>query len=172
MKRFSFVLGTMLLTACLGSVEPPPDRNYGFIIMDSRPEGSEFRTLPLGIFYRSAPLALPDPTPRDFCFEGQHDSTGTGVNPSLNHLDPGASIAVSVSGASAQMVPFDTLSAEIYRPHAPLAFTPGDVALFESAGGADFAAFTISAKTAEADRKSTRLNSSHLVISYAVFCLK
>src|SRR5688500_20330609 len=26
--------------------------------------------------------------------------------------------------------------------------------------------------TAMADRKSTRLNSSHLVISYAVFCLK
>ena len=25
---------------------------------------------------------------------------------------------------------------------------------------------------AEADRKSTRLNSSHVVISYAVFCLK
>src|SRR5256885_8741760 len=31
-------------------------------------------------------------------------------------------------------------------------------------------AFTRSIKTA--DRKSTRLNSSHLVISYAVFCLK
>src|SRR5256885_6661399 len=27
-------------------------------------------------------------------------------------------------------------------------------------------------ETAEIDRKSTRLNSSHLVISYAVFCLK
>src|SRR5256885_10361415 len=27
-------------------------------------------------------------------------------------------------------------------------------------------------RTAQADRKSTRLNSSHLVISYAVFCLK
>src|SRR6266446_7175300 len=27
-------------------------------------------------------------------------------------------------------------------------------------------------KAAKADRKSTRLNSSHLVISYAVFCLK
>src|SRR2546426_5910961 len=27
-------------------------------------------------------------------------------------------------------------------------------------------------KTSAADRKSTRLNSSHLVISYAVFCLK
>src|SRR5256885_10362615 len=29
-----------------------------------------------------------------------------------------------------------------------------------------------SASTARRDRKSTRLNSSHLVISYAVFCLK
>src|SRR5256885_5499523 len=28
------------------------------------------------------------------------------------------------------------------------------------------------ARTSSADRKSTRLNSSHLVISYAVFCLK
>src|SRR5437899_5955586 len=28
------------------------------------------------------------------------------------------------------------------------------------------------ARSAEADRKSTRLNSSHLGISYAVFCLK
>src|SRR5256885_8112208 len=28
------------------------------------------------------------------------------------------------------------------------------------------------ASYSEADRKSTRLNSSHLVISYAVFCLK
>src|SRR5256885_11754372 len=28
------------------------------------------------------------------------------------------------------------------------------------------------ATTLDADRKSTRLNSSHLVISYAVFCLK
>src|SRR2546426_6673693 len=27
-------------------------------------------------------------------------------------------------------------------------------------------------KTGDLDRKSTRLNSSHLVISYAVFCLK
>src|SRR5256885_10499543 len=30
----------------------------------------------------------------------------------------------------------------------------------------------ISTDTASRDRKSTRLNSSHLVISYAVFCLK
>src|SRR2546426_6274398 len=31
---------------------------------------------------------------------------------------------------------------------------------------------TPSARAAASDRKSTRLNSSHLVISYAVFCLK
>src|SRR5256885_11438873 len=30
----------------------------------------------------------------------------------------------------------------------------------------------VHAGSARADRKSTRLNSSHLVISYAVFCLK
>src|SRR2546426_5655659 len=36
-----------------------------------------------------------------------------------------------------------------------------------------FAASTVEAWPARvADRKSTRLNSSHLVISYAVFCLK
>ena len=31
---------------------------------------------------------------------------------------------------------------------------------------------TLSSHVLELDRKSTRLNSSHLVISYAVFCLK
>src|SRR5256885_4789454 len=34
-----------------------------------------------------------------------------------------------------------------------------------------YALYTMSPETV-ADRKSTRLNSSHLVISYAVFCLK
>src|SRR5688500_19869531 len=32
--------------------------------------------------------------------------------------------------------------------------------------------FPVPMKRGSADRKSTRLNSSHLVISYAVFCLK
>lgn len=150
MKRLLLVLsGTLLLTACLGSVEPAPERNYGFIIMDATANGENYSTLPLGIFYRSPALALPDLTPRDFCYEGLHDSTGVVVNPSLSHLDPGQFINVSVSGSDAEMVPFDTLSAEIYRPHAPLAFTPGDSAIFESSGGADFAPFVIRAKTAE-----------------------
>src|SRR5256885_13223106 len=38
------------------------------------------------------------------------------------------------------------------------------------AGARDFLRLPVS--PSELDRKSTRLNSSHLVISYAVFCLK
>src|SRR5256885_6804578 len=37
---------------------------------------------------------------------------------------------------------------------------------------ADLPAFTACPLVPALDRKSTRLNSSHLVISYAVFCLK
>src|SRR5256885_12881880 len=36
----------------------------------------------------------------------------------------------------------------------------------------DFTASLLPFRDHQADRKSTRLNSSHLVISYAVFCLK
>src|SRR6266850_3928650 len=36
----------------------------------------------------------------------------------------------------------------------------------------DYTACSPSARPSRTDRKSTRLNSSHLVISYAVFCLK
>src|SRR3989442_11268508 len=36
----------------------------------------------------------------------------------------------------------------------------------------DCASLTTSRATSSADRKSTRLNSSHVRISYAVFCLK
>src|SRR2546426_8572108 len=56
--------------------------------------------------------------------------------------------------------------------------TKGDLAVFEGFQAAvgdrdskDIAAQVIQ-DLLEADRKSTRLNSSHLVISYAVFCLK
>src|SRR2546426_2637440 len=49
--------------------------------------------------------------------------------------------------------------------------------LFRSAGDEDHNgdighAHYVNFILADADRKSTRLNSSHLVISYAVFCLK
>src|SRR5256885_4160855 len=42
------------------------------------------------------------------------------------------------------------------------------MSLFREAGVSPL----IAARSASPDRKSTRLNSSHLVISYAVFCLK
>src|SRR5205807_4757395 len=42
----------------------------------------------------------------------------------------------------------------------------------EPAGGVSVAVLKKMVDTPPADRKSTRLNSSHLVISYAVFCLK
>src|SRR2546427_1917069 len=45
---------------------------------------------------------------------------------------------------------------------------PGDLLLVLSATGNDVAVL----EALDADRKSTRLNSSHSQISYAVFCLK
>src|SRR5207244_4791937 len=45
---------------------------------------------------------------------------------------------------------------------------------FEHSLGTSWMAYRIlqAVRRAEADRKSTRLNSSHQIISYAVFCLK
>src|SRR2546426_7881081 len=45
---------------------------------------------------------------------------------------------------------------------------PSDLLELERAGGAE----PVAESPERRDRKSTRLNSSHLVISYAVFCLK
>src|SRR2546422_5245171 len=57
------------------------------------------------------------------------------------------------------------------------AASPGNTAAGNAAGSnlkmtADFGAGTIDAMVDRLDRKSTRLNSSHGYISYAVFCLK
>lgn len=150
MSRLLFVLaGTLLLTACLGGIDPAPGRNYGFIVMDTRSDGENYSTVPIGIFYRSVPLAPPSPTPRDLCFAGTFDSTRTGINPSLDHLDPGSFIAVTVGGSVAEMVPKDSVGAILFRPDAPVQFVPGDSAVFESEGGADLPPFVIRARTAE-----------------------
>src|SRR5256885_8600716 len=61
--------------------------------------------------------------------------------------------------------------------------TPGDLALCQSQGmqpeyflylshGQPLLRQPVPSTSSGEDRKSTRLNSSHLVISYAVFCLK
>src|SRR5690349_22520633 len=62
----------------------------------------------------------------------------------------------------------DTLrAAEHAPPSAALPMLNGLVGLVQSGGDA-----SLEVEEARADRKSTRLNSSHVEISYAVFCLK
>src|SRR5256885_10059215 len=53
----------------------------------------------------------------------------------------------------------------------PALFEEIETALLVSDAGIEATRFLLAALR-ERDRKSTRLNSSHLVISYAVFCLK
>src|SRR5256885_12925709 len=62
------------------------------------------------------------------------------------------------------LFPYTTL----FRSHA---FSPLEVTHGAATLGISIAEFLGELKKA-GDRKSTRLNSSHLVISYAVFCLK
>src|SRR5256885_5100213 len=80
------------------------------------------------------------------------------------------------------LFPYTTLfrSLETREIYAPLAHRFGmagkkaeleDLA-FKFLEPADYKALVKAVRARKADRKSTRLNSSHLVISYAVFCLK
>src|SRR2546426_1132098 len=57
-------------------------------------------------------------------------------------------------------------------PKAAPSCAPCDAASLPGVDRVALHTFSGSAGTASTDRKSTRLNSSHLVISYAVFCLK
>src|SRR2546426_571950 len=59
------------------------------------------------------------------------------------------------------------LSILLATPSAAAEWTP-----HAYAGASTIELRTVAAGEGEQDRKSTRLNSSHLVISYAVFCLK
>src|SRR5690625_438819 len=57
----------------------------------------------------------------------------------------------------------------------PVLFTPGyiiDLVFYENAPGKLWRIKEASVRVRYEDRKSTRLNSSHVAISYAVFCLK
>src|SRR5256885_10857733 len=67
----------------------------------------------------------------------------------------------------------DTATTEIYTLslHDALPISSGDGAAVQRPALVDLPAGSCTGATRE-DRKSTRLNSSHLVISYAVFCLK
>src|SRR3989454_12608830 len=66
----------------------------------------------------------------------------------------------------------DTATTEIYtlslHDALPISSSPGNWYFFNNSRTSNSTKSNISGS----DRKSTRLNSSHLVISYAVFCLK
>src|SRR2546426_12502040 len=75
----------------------------------------------------------------------------------------------------------DSLEAELGRDQALVHHTPGgERRLLAVVGDRDIegacvlerGAHQVARGDGQPDRKSTRLNSSHLVISYAVFCLK
>src|SRR2546426_10034622 len=73
----------------------------------------------------------------------------------------------------------DTATTEIYtlslHDALPISCTPVRCACTPQCGTVSFRCSTSGFPTSPSigrDRKSTRLNSSHLVISYAVFCLK
>src|SRR2546426_6471223 len=57
-------------------------------------------------------------------------------------------------------------------PVASRVFAYGAVALYEGVAAGSPRLRSLAGQLNGLDRKSTRLNSSHLVISYAVFCLK
>src|SRR5256885_16659662 len=66
----------------------------------------------------------------------------------------------------------DTATTEIYTLslHDALPICPCVASISKACAGADSGRSV--SRPSSRDRKSTRLNSSHLVISYAVFCLK
>src|SRR5215472_1541324 len=68
----------------------------------------------------------------------------------------------------------DTTTTQIYTLslHDALPISRVDTRRLARKGLGDFLGDTGAGATEEVDRKSTRLNSSHLGISYAVFCLK
>src|SRR5260221_10840988 len=72
------------------------------------------------------------------------------------------------------LFPYTTLFRSLrpaHAPHAPQRIAAGEQGTFTAQQAVHSGALDTAA-SAWADRKSTRLNSSHTVISYAVFCLK
>src|SRR5256885_7049234 len=73
------------------------------------------------------------------------------------------------------LFPYTTLFRSITRAHVLTGDWPGlyaEVRAFRDACGRAHMKAILGTGDLATDRKSTRLNSSHLVISYAVFCLK
>src|SRR5256885_11950989 len=71
------------------------------------------------------------------------------------------------------LFPYTTLFRSTLDPHSTFMDPRAYAALKQETDGEyGGVGMDVAIKNGEIDRKSTRLNSSHLVISYAVFCLK
>src|SRR5206468_10607745 len=91
----------------------------------------------------------------------------------LHYALPISAICVDVQNTLVNALLLKWASDDIKRRYLPRLATEvvGAYALSEAGSGSD--AFGLQTKaTKQGDRKSTRLNSSHDQISYAVFCLK
>src|SRR5207244_11873798 len=75
----------------------------------------------------------------------------------------------STKGANSD-APAIQIQAVLSQPAIQLAWSPVSNTL--AVGGKDGQVVLWSIRAGQIDRKSTRLNSSHQIISYAVFCLK
>src|SRR5260221_1988606 len=81
--------------------------------------------------------------------------------------------SITVEAAQRMIAAAEAKASEMGRPMC-IAVCDGDGTLkaFSRMDGAPLLSVQIAQDKAYTDRKSTRLNSSHTVISYAVFCLK
>src|SRR5690606_40339171 len=104
-------------------------------------------------------------TGSNFGYQGSSFFEPTGAPPAIGHLilviDP-----MAFGGGAGTAARAEEMFAEILAQ--PGTRLPGDSRLGRRAA----APGGIAVPDALADRKSTRLNSSHVKISYAVFCLK
>src|SRR5205814_8868914 len=91
--------------------------------------------------------------------------------PTLSTLFPYTTLFRSSSGTKVFQMTWDELDAAAVEPHSRSQFRMPDVPE-EIIRDALLGRGDKLAAMAALDRKSTRLNSSHLGISYAVFCLK
>ena len=101
---------------------------------------------------------------------GVHGASRAGLALLLGELDEVSEGAVWIQAHQRPVPRFDAISVlQTLMPHT------AKVAVMDSSDGLADAVIQICRQSqvgAALDRKSTRLNSSHLVISYAVFCLK
>src|SRR5207253_7599544 len=84
---------------------------------------------------------------------------GSGLSPNLQHLETSATIAISQEAKRRKAAGEDVIDLGAGEPDFPTPSIPSDAGIRAIREG-------------KTDRKSTRLNSSHVAISYAVFCLK